>query len=294
MPAPILVTGATGTVGSRVVAALVGSGAVVRAASRTPSDRPAGPVEQVRFDFHDPSTFAAAFAGVRTLFLVRPPALARLGDLEPALRAGLAAGLEHVVLLSVQGAERVPVLPHARIERWLRAARVRWTFLRPSFFDQNLVSVHGPALRRYGELTVPAGRGRTAFVDAHDVGDAAARVLLEPEQHAGRAYTLTGSEALTYGEVAGIMTAVLGRSVRYTQPGLLAYAVRARRDLGLSPALVAATSVIYTTARLGLAAGLSTATADLLGGPPVTMAEFVDREREHLLPAAAPERTPPP
>lgn len=85
------------------------------------------------------------------------------------------------------------------------------------------------------------------------------------------------------------MTTVLGRSVRYTRPGLLAHAVRARRDLGLSPALVVATSVICTTARLGLAGGLSTATADLLGRPPVTMAAFVDREREHLLPADHPE-----
>ena len=284
MGAPILVTGATGTVGSRVVEALAGAGAAVRAASRAPSDQPREPVSPVRFDFHDPSTFGPAFAGVRTLFLVRPPALARLGDLEPALRAGLTAGLEHVVLLSVQGAERIPVLPHARLERWLWAAPVRWTFLRPSFFDQNLVTVHGAALRRTGELAVPAGRGRTAFVDAHDVGDVAARVLLEPERHAGCAYTLTGSEALTYGEVAGIMTAVLGRTVRYTQPGLVAYATRARRDLGLPPALVAATSVIYTTARLGLAAGLSPATAELLGRPPITMAEFVEREREHLLP----------
>lgn len=284
MPAPILITGATGTVGSRVVAALSEASAPVRAAARGPSR--AGPhlVEPVRFDFHDRSTFPGAFEGVRTMFLVRPPALARMRDLEPALRAGVSAGLEHVVFLSVQGAEHLPVLPHARIERWIRSSGLTWTFLRPSFFDQNLVAVHAPTIRRDGELRIPAGRGRTAFVDAHDVGDVAAQVLLEHARHVGRAYTLTGSEALTYGEVAGVMTAVLGRTIRYTQPGLLAYARTARRDLGLSPALVVATSAIYTTARLGLAARLSTDTADLLARPPVTMAGFVRRERSHFEP----------
>ena len=66
MPAPILVTGATGTVGSRVVTTLAGAGADVRAASRHLSARLPERAEPVRFDFHDPTTFAAAFAGVRT------------------------------------------------------------------------------------------------------------------------------------------------------------------------------------------------------------------------------------
>lgn len=284
MPATILITGATGTVGSRVVSALTDAAVPLRAASRSPTGTVDAGVDEVRFDFHDPSTFAGAFAGVRTLFLVRPPALARLGDLEPALRAGVEGGLEHVVFLSVQGAGRLPVLPHAATERWLRSSSLSWTFLRPSFFDQNLVTVHAPAIRRDDELRVPAGRGRTAFVDAWDVGDVAARVLLEPARHAGRAYTLTGSEALTYGEVAGIMTAVLGRPIRYPQPGLFSYARAAHRDLGLPPALVVATSVVYTTARFGLAAGRSPETADLLGRPPVTMADFVRRERHHFEP----------
>ena len=282
MTAPILVTGATGTVGRSVVSALLRDGLPVRAASRRPAER-ADAAEAVPFDFHDAGTHAATFRGVETLFLVRPPALARVADLAPALRAGIDAGLRHVVFLSVQGADRLPFLPHAAIERWLRAAPVTWTFLRASFFDQNLIAVHAPAIRRHRELVMPAGAGRTAFVDAVDVAEVAALALAEPGRHAGRAYTVTGSEALTYGEVAGIMTAVLGRTIRYRQPGLLRYVVRARRDLGLPPAMVAATAAVYTTARLGLAAGLSGDTAALLRRPPTTMAAFVARERAALL-----------
>ena len=284
--APVLVTGATGTVGQRAVELLSARGVGVRAAARRPGAG-SGFVEPVAFDFRDPATFAAAFAGVRTALLVRPPALGRVRDLVPALQAGVDAGLRHVVFLSVQGAGRVPVLPHAGIERWLRASPLSWTFLRPSFFDQNLVGVHGAAIRRTGELSVPAGRGRTAFVDAHDVAAVAALALADPGAHAGRAYTLTGSEALTYDEVAAIITAVGGRTVRYTRPGLLRYAASAHRDQGLPAALVVATSVIYTTARLGLAAGLTEDTARLLGRAPTTMAAFVVREQRQLVPGTS-------
>lgn len=103
--------------------------------------------------------------------------------------------------------------------------------------------------------------------------------MLDPAAADGHAWTLTGSEALTYGEVAGILTAVLGRPIRYDQPGLLRYLVRARRELDLPPGLVAMTSVVYTTARLGLAAGLTGEVARLLGRPPTTLTEFVRRER---------------
>jgi uncharacterized protein YbjT (DUF2867 family) len=186
--------------------------------------------------------------------------------------------------LSVQGVERLPILPHASIEDWLRRSGLGWCFLRASFFDQNLIAVHAKGIRERDELLMPAGHGRTAFIDAEDVAAVAAVALAEPERYRAAAWTLTGSEALTYGEVAGIMTAVLGRPIRYTQPGLLSYVRRAGPELGLSKPMVAMTSMIYTTARLGLASGLTTEVERLLGRPPTTMAQFVDRERAALEP----------
>jgi uncharacterized protein YbjT (DUF2867 family) len=245
----------------------------------------------VVFDFTDHSTYERAFSGVSALFLVRPPQLGNVTrDLAPALERARSLGVEHVVFLSVQGVDRLPFLPHARTEAWLRASGLGWSFLRASFFDQNLTAVHAKAVRERDELVMPAGRGRTAFVDAEDVAAVAAVALTDPEHHAGAAWTLTGSEALTYGEVAGIMSVVLGRPIRYRQPGLVSYALRARRDLGLPPFMVAATSAVYTTARLGLAAGLSPDVQRLLGRPPTTMAAFVERERAAFVPVPRPSR----
>jgi uncharacterized protein YbjT (DUF2867 family) len=187
-PAPILVTGASGNVGAPLVAILRGAGATVRPASRRPV-RPGG----VHFDFTDSTTWAAAFVGVRTLFLVRPPQPANIArDMVPALAAARHSGVRHVVLLSVQGAGRIPVLPHVALERWLRRSGMTWTFLRPSSFDQNLSTLFAADIRDRDQIMVPAGAGRTAFVDAQDVAAVAAAVLRNPAAHAGRIWTPRG------------------------------------------------------------------------------------------------------
>lgn len=291
---PLLVTGATGTVGAPLVDALVSAGASVRAASRRPrpSDGPAsggpgGGVEHVRFDLTDPTTWSAAFTGVETVFLLRPPQVADVRrDVVPALSAARAIGVRHVVLLSVQGADRLGVVPHAGIERWLRASGMGWTFVRPSFFTQNLAAVHGAQVREHDELLVPAGHGRTAFVDAVDVAAVAAAALLEPHAHAGRALTPTGDEALTYGEVATTLSEVVGRPVAYRAPGLLRYA-RTARAWGMPAAMVAVTSVVYSTARLGLAAGLTDDVLTLTGRRPATVRAVLERQRAAFVPGAA-------
>lgn len=284
---PILVTGATGTVGRPLVDALLAAGAHVRAASRHPAatspeqgtSRVDDRFESVRFDLTDPATWSASFTGVETMFLLRPPQVANVArDVAPAMSAARAAGVRHVVLLSVQGADRLRVVPHARIEAWLRSSGMAWTFVRPSFFTQNLARVHGAQVREHDELLMPAGRGRTAFVDARDVAAVAAAALLDPRAHAGRAWTPTGPEALTYAEVAERLSDVLGRRITYRAPGLVGY-VRRARAWGMAPGAIAVTSMIYSTARLGVAAGLTGDVRAVTGREPVRVRPSLERDR---------------
>jgi uncharacterized protein YbjT (DUF2867 family) len=270
----ILVTGATGNVGAPLVARLRAAGAAVRPASRRATS-----VDAVAFDFRDRSTWKRAFDGVEVMFLIRPPDVADVrSDLLPAVEYGRTAGLRHVVLLSVQGADRVPVLPHARIEKWLRGSGLDWTFVRPSYFDQNLSTVFAGDIRDRDVITVPAGRGRTAFVDAHDVAAVVAAVLLDPSAHRGREWTPTGP-AITYDEVAAVLSAELGRRIRYTRPGIVAYARHARSQLRMPASMIAVTTVLHSTARFGLAAGQTEDVRTVTGRPPATFAEFAHRER---------------
>jgi uncharacterized protein YbjT (DUF2867 family) len=271
----IAVTGASGNVGSEVVRALIARGARVRALDINP-DRlralfPEG-VEIGQLEFGKPATYPAAFAEARALFLMRPPQISDVERLiHPAVRAAEAAGVRHVTFLSLQGVEKNPVVPHAKTERFLRESGIPYTFLRPSFFMQNLSTTHRQDIRE-GEIIVPAGNGRTSFVDVRDIAAVAAKVLTEPG-HQGKAYELTGSEALTYGEVAEALTRVLGRPVRYARPGLLRF-WRAMRSRGTPAPFVLVMAALYTVCRVGLAGRVTTETENLLGRKPIGFEQF--------------------
>lgn len=267
----VLVTGATGTVGALVRDALDDRECTVRALVRSPdTDDP----EAVAFDFEKPETWGRAFDGGDRLFLVRPPAITRVGEfLLPAVDAAQRCGVEHVTFLSVLGAEKNPLLPHRRIERHLEVSDLDSTFLRASFFMQNFDEVHARDIREHDELFVPAGVGTTSFVDARDIA-AVAAVTLTETGHGNRSYDVTGTEALDYTTAAAVFSEVLDREITYPRPGALAFA---RRWLSRGEPLgfVAVMTGIYTTARLGLAGRVSDDVQEVLGRNPRSLREYV-------------------
>ncbi|HHP7239235.1 SDR family oxidoreductase [Longibacter sp.] len=272
----ILVTGATGTVGREVIARLCEAGQPLTAAVRNPRTADVGPgVPTVQFDFERPSTYGPAFAGHDALFLVRPPAITRVwSSIFPAIDAAVRAGVWHIVFLSLQGAEANPLVPHRWIEWKLASTDVTATLLRPSFFMQNLVTTHRREIGRDGRIVVPAGAGRTAFIDARDIAAVAARVLIEP-RYAGRAFELTGPAALTYHEVADVLSEVLGRTIRYDEPGLLDFLRHSRREGRPWPFILVMTG-IYLTARFGGAARTTSTVASVLERPARSFRHFAE------------------
>ena len=287
--APVLVTGATGNVGSQVVELLLAAGVPVRAAAANVDAvraRFGDQVEAVVLDFTDASTWAAAYSGVQRMFLMRPPHLGKpKTQMLPSLEAAKAAGVGNVVLLSLQGAEHNTVVPHHALEVWLRESRLSWTFVRAAFFMQNLTTTHLTDVRDRGTIMVPAGDGATAFVDARDVAAVAAEALLHPDKHRHASWTPTGPQALTYTEIATTLTDVLGRPIRYARPGLLRYARHARTVLAMPWGMVAVTCAIYTIARLGRAGGLTDDVHTVTGNHPTSFRDFAEREITTWAPA---------
>lgn len=271
----VLVTGATGTVGQHVVDVLSESPVSVRAASRDVAaarDRFDEAVDVVEFDFARPETWGRALDGVERLFLVRPPVVDRAA-VEAFADAADRVGVAHVVYLSALGAERNVIIPHFWTERHLSGVDATVVALRASYFMQNLHEVHGADVREHDELFVPAGDGATSFVDARDVGEAAATLLADPDV-APAVYELTGPTALDYHEVAAVFSEVLGRSVTYADPSVPAFVARWLRR-GEPPAFAVLMVALYTVARLGLAGRVTDDLADLLGRPPRTVREYV-------------------
>lgn len=273
----VLVTGATGNVGREVVLSLQAMGTPVRAAVRSAASATRTPdesVETVLFDFGEPSTYASAFEGVNKLFLMRPPHISNVETgIKPVIDFAVNHGVAQIVFLSLVGAERNKLVPHAKVEALLEASGVPYTLLRCGFFMQNLDTTHRADLVEYSDIFIPAGQGATAFIDTRDIGAAAATVLSQPG-HNNQAYVLTGSEALTYGEVSRMMTEELERPISYSNPSVVAFARRMRRR-GYPWAHIAVMEAIYLTTRLGMAAGIAPDVARLLGRPPIPMRQYV-------------------
>ncbi|MFD6354047.1 NAD(P)H-binding protein [Nocardia tengchongensis] len=212
----IVITGATGTIGSEVVRLLSERGVKVRAVSRDPEQAqvPDG-VEVVRGDYADTESLAAAFAGAEAAFLV-----GLLGpdyvELDRALVAAARdAGVQRLVKLSAIGTGdpelgRVGTW-HLPGEQAVQDSGVAWTILRPSSFASNTRSWIAP-IRAGQPVPNMTGTGAQGVIDPRDVAAVAAEALLS-EEHSGRIYTLTGPVALTTHEQAAALAAVLDRPI---------------------------------------------------------------------------------
>jgi len=272
----VLITGATGNVGSEVVKALREKAVKIRVAVLDPAQpepRLDPDLERVRFVFGEEASYLPAFQGIDAVFLLRPPQISDAKHLiNPAIDAMAAAGVRAVTFLSVQGAQSNPLVPHHAIEKHLEQSNLEYTFLRSAFFMQNLSTTHRDDIRLHDDIMVPAGSGRTAFVDVRDLA-AVAALTLTRAGHARCAYELTSDEALTYDEVALILSEVLGRNIRYPHPNVIQFWER-MHERHLSVGFVLIMTALYAVAALGKAGHLTGDTRRLLGRAPTSFRQF--------------------
>ena len=214
----ILVTGATGKVGSEAVRALREHEAPVRALVRD-ENRAQGlaqaGAELVIGDFDVPTTIAAAVDGVTTVLLISPGGAPgqELGVVDAAARAGV----KHVVKLTSKASADSPIARtrgHAQVEQHLIASGLPHTLLRSNAFMQNTFFL-APEIAATNGFASSAGAGRIGMVDAGDVAAVAAVVAAHPADHAGRTYWLSGPELITYAQIAVVLSQRLGRTVTF-------------------------------------------------------------------------------
>jgi uncharacterized protein YbjT (DUF2867 family) len=230
----ILVTGATGNVGSELVRLLAGAGEPVRALCRSPEK--AGSVggrgvEPVLGDLGDPGSVEAAMEGCDRLFLLTSPAPDQVRREKAAIDAARRASVRRVVRVSAADANPGAPVPwarwHSAIDAHLRASGLEWTILKPTAFMQNFLS--WTAMIARGRLYGAAGEGRASWVDARDVAAVAASALAEVDSvHEGATYFLTGPEAFSMRGATAVLSEVLGREVRYVNVPRLALRARLR------------------------------------------------------------------
>jgi len=219
----ILVTGATGTIGSLVVQGLAAAGAEVSAFVRTPGKQafPAG-VTEVVGDLTDVPSLRAALSPVRTLFLLNAVTPDEVTQALVALNLAREAGIERIVYLSVIHADKFTDVPHFTgkhtVERMIESLDIPATILRPAYFMQNERMVQ-QVIQGYGVYPMPIGSRGVAMIDARDIAEAAVAELLRRDRAAAPSPRVTlelvGPELLTGASVAGIWSAALGRDIAY-------------------------------------------------------------------------------
>ena len=212
MTGKILVIGATGNVGRPLVKALLARGEAVKAASR--NGKPVDGAEGVVFDVADPMTFPHAFEDVDRAFVMLPSGYTEAKALLlPIIEAAATRGVK-VVLQSVLGVDADDSIPYRQAEIALEKSGVRWVVLRPNWFTDNFVNYWKPGIDAAGVIAVPAADGKSSFIDARDIADSAAAALTT-DRFDGKAFNLTGPEALGYAEAAALISEAIGKPVAY-------------------------------------------------------------------------------
>ncbi|MET9200791.1 NmrA family NAD(P)-binding protein [Gordonia sp. NPDC003585] len=277
----ILVTGATGNVGSRVVADLVAAGVRPRVLIRDTA-RPVNPwldddcVEVAFGDFDDVSSVDAAMSGTDRVFLTSADGPDKVAHESAVIAAAQRTGVERIVKLSAMHARIGSPLPafdwHGRIELELADSGVPHVLLRPAFFLDNLLMV-APGVAATGHLAAPTAGARAAMIDVRDVAASAAGALMSNRDlRAG--YSLTGPESVTFAEVADALGIATGRSVVFDDLTPEEAAPRFA-GAGLPPWLAAQLSGAFGVIRDGGFDAVSDGVSELTGRPAHDISSWV-------------------
>jgi uncharacterized protein YbjT (DUF2867 family) len=263
-----LVTGGTGTTGSRVARRLAERGERVRVASRSSA---------CRLDWADPATWDAALTGVDGVYLAYAPDLAVPGAADTVAaftRRAAAAGVRRVVLLSGRGEPGAEQAEQA-VQRVAAQTGLGCTVLRCSWFAQDFSEGQFADAVRGGELALPVDGVLEPFLDADDIADAAVAALLD-DGHAGRTYELTGPRAVSFADAVGEIAAVTGRPVAFRSVPLADFWADLAAG-GVPDDVLDLLAHLFTEVLDGRNSGTTDGVQQVLGRPAGDLAEQVRR-----------------
>jgi len=217
----VLITGATGQVGGKTIEFLLPHDHVeIIAAVRTHEKAAAFAargISTVILDLDDERTHLPALEGVDRLFVVTGYTVDMLRQSKALLDNASKAGVGHVVHLGACGRDDTTVAHwawHQFVERYIEWRGFSYTHLRPESFMQNVLSYGGKRVVNNGVLNGYVAGARISWVDIEDLAQVAALALARPDLHGGKTYRL-GYDAVTYGEMAALMTEIVGQPFRY-------------------------------------------------------------------------------
>jgi len=278
----ILITGATGTVGSEVVKQLSAKGEniIVKAAARSATDNTfenLNRVQVVQLDYDKPDSLAIALKGVDKLFLLTPFQSNMVDLTSNLVSEAKKAKVKYIAKQSVMGADAEPgITPgrlHRQAEKIIEESGIPFTFLRPNFFMQNFVNYYSNLIRSQGAFYIPAGDAKVSFVDVRDIAAVAVKSLVNDNQQKGRTYNITGGEAPSYGQAAEILSKAVGKKINYVNV-TDQDARNGMKDMSMDEWTIKSMIELFEITRAGYVSEISPIVEQVTGNKPITFSQF--------------------
>jgi uncharacterized protein YbjT (DUF2867 family) len=277
MSQKILVLGATGNVGQPLMQALLARGEHVKAASR--SGKPVAGAEGVVFDYARPETFHAAFDGVDRAYVMLPGGHVNSKELLLPVIQAAAARRVKVVLQTVFGVDADDAIPYRQVEIALERSGTPYVILRPNWFSDNFHNFWKAGID-HGQIALPAGTGKSSFIDVRDIAESAA-VALTTDRFDGQSFNLTGPETVSYADAAQLLSEVAGKPVRYVPIDDSAF-VEALTGAGVARDYADFLASIFHPVREGWTAAVTDHVQTLTGHAPRSLATYVRDNAQRL------------
>ena len=297
----ILVTGATGTVGSEVVKQLAAisssSGYSVRAAvhSKNKSNQlkqlESQGVEIVDLDYTKQETVAHALDNVDKVFLQTLPTPNVADICSNIINEAKKNGVKYVVKLSAMGADSEPrstvLRLHGEEEKIIEDSGIPYTFLRPPAYMQNFVTQFGHTIKTQNAFYVPAGDAKMSFIDSRDIVAITVKILTKNtpgssrQHYENKAYDITGPDALSYGQAADILSSEVGKKISYvniTEED----SRKGMKQIGIGDWFIDIMMELFRIIRAGYGSETTTVVEDITGRKPIPFAQFAKDYAEAL------------
>ena len=281
----ILVTGASGNIGSQVVKQLLSDApdVSIKAAAHSSQNvkkvKSDARVKVIQIDYNEPETVRGALNDVDKLFLL-PPDVPNAADLASnVVIEAKKAGIRQIVKQSVMGADLEADVGtmrlHRQVEKFIEQSGIPFTFLRPNEFMQNFVNFHSPSIKGNNAFYIPLEDAKVSLVDVRDIAAVAVKSLIDEDKHKNKTYLITGPEALSYHQVAEILSNATGRKINYVNISD-EEARAAMKEIGMSDWLINTVSELSDYFRKGKASEISPAVKEVTGKKPISFSQFAN------------------
>jgi len=285
----ILVTGATGNIGFELINFLnlrntknevIAGVRNIEKAKRQFDNYPG--LKFRNFDFENIASFDSALEKVDSVFLLRPPHISDIEIFKPLISKIKEKGVQEVLFLSVQGAEKSKVIPHNKMERLILENGLNYIFLRPGYFMQNLTTTLKYDIQNKRKIILPSGKAKFNWIDIKNIGETCAILLDNFAPYKNKSIELTGYENENFKKVVDIINSQIESKITYESVNPIKF-YRIKRKDRVEKGMVMVMLLLHFLPRFQKEPGISTFFEELTGKEPTRLIDFIKREKNNFM-----------